>query len=176
MARYGRKDWLEQGLHKLVAEGVEALTIETMCQQMGVTKGSFYHHFAHREAFLEALLQHWEEHYTSQFIAYSLEGAAPAEQLQRLIQLVVETHGTSETAIRAWAQHDPLARAYQERVDRRRLDFLYDRLLILTGDAARSQSLAQLLYVTLLGAQVMMPPLTSEELGRIYHLLNTAFF
>ena len=50
MTRHKREDWLEQGLAVLVQAGVEALTIDGMCQRLGVTKGSFYYHFQNREA------------------------------------------------------------------------------------------------------------------------------
>ena len=71
MARLKRTDLLEQGLQQLVEEGVDALTVDSICSLLGVTKGSFYHHFKNRQIFLEALLQFLEETYTSKFIEFS---------------------------------------------------------------------------------------------------------
>jgi AcrR family transcriptional regulator len=172
MSQLKREDWLERGLNLLAEESLEALTIDSLCQRFGVTKGSFYHHFKNRQAFLEALLQFWEETYTSSFIAYSLEGASPLEQLERLQELVVQNFATAEIAIRAWAQSDPLARTYQERVDRRRLDFLYDLQLKLHNKPDLARSMAHLQYATLIGSTQILPPLTSEDLQQMFLLVS----
>ena len=171
--RYNLSDWLEQGLQALTELGFEALTIDAMCARLKVTKGSFYHHFGNREAFLEALLQHWEAHYTQEFITYSEVGQTPAERLSRLHERVISTFGTEEVALRAWAQGDSLARTYQERVDQQRIDYLYRQYLALTGDEAYARSMAQMVYAILIGAQNVMPPYDREDLQAMYDLLET---
>ena len=172
MSQLKREDWLERGLNLLAEEGAEALTIDSLCQRFGVTKGSFYHHFKNRQAFLEALLQFWEESYTSKFIAYSLEGKSPLEQLERLHQIVVQSFGTAENVIRAWAQSDALARSYQERVDRRRLDYLYDLQLKLHNKPELARSMAHLQYATLIGSSQILPPLSAEDLQQMFLLVS----
>lgn len=172
MTRHKREDWLEQGLAVLVQAGVEALTIDGMCQRLGVTKGSFYHHFQNREAYLESLLQYWEDRYTSQFIAFSQTQERPAQQLRRLLTLVVETHGGEEASIRTWAKLSPMARAYQERVDQRRVAFLQQLLHSLGRSEEHSRLIANLLYVVLIGAQEIMPALSREDLQAVYTLLE----
>jgi AcrR family transcriptional regulator len=173
MPRYQRTDWLEHGLGVLAQHGVEMLTIETLCQALKVTKGSFYHHFAHREAFLEALLAYWEDHYTSAFITQSMEAATPTDRLQRLLHLVVQSHGTSENFIRAWAQTAPVAQAVQQRVDQRRIAFVRECLLGIRADAAWAHTTAHLLYTVMVGAAAVIPPLTRAELSAIYALLES---
>jgi len=172
MAHYHRNDWLEYGLTHLAEKGIEALTIDAMCSLLKVTKGSFYHHFTNREAYLEALLQHWEERFTKQFIEISQSGRTPQEQTAHLYRLVIETHGTSEVAIRSWAQVDPLAGTYQARVDQQRLDYLTQLQLALTGDETTAATMARMIYAILIGAQTIMPAYTREELAQVYDLLN----
>jgi AcrR family transcriptional regulator len=172
MARTTRTDWLEQGLNLLVQQGIEAVTIDAMCQLMKVTKGSFYHHFESQPAFLEALLQHWEEHYTTRFITESLLGGTPMEQLRRLSAQVIEAHSASEAVIRAWALTSPLARAYQERVDARRLAHLRDLWMQIVQDEQRAATIANLMYSIVIGAQSMLPPITTEGLTQIFSLLE----
>jgi AcrR family transcriptional regulator len=172
MSQLKREDWLERGLNLLAEAGSEALTIDSLCQRFGVTKGSFYHHFKNRQAFLEALFQFWEENYTSKYIAYSLEGESPLEQLERLQAMVLQNFGTAEIAIRAWAQSDPLARTYQERVDRRRLEYLYDLQLKLHNKPELARSMAHLQYATLIGSTQILPPLTAEDLQQMYLLVS----
>lgn len=166
--RVQKNDWLERGLEVLAREGLNAVTIEAMCHLLGVTKGSFYHHFANRDAFLEALLQHWEAHYTMAFIHYSEMGNSPTEQLERLMKIVVRNHDDSEVAIRVWAQNNPLARAYQERVDQKRMGYLEQLLRRLGQSASVARTRAQMLYTLLIGAQVILPPLTRDELRAMY--------
>jgi AcrR family transcriptional regulator len=175
MARYTRTDWLEQGLDLLVRQGIEAVTIDAMCQLMKVTKGSFYHHFASQPVFLEALLQHWEEHYTTRFITESLAGATPMQQLRRLSVQVIEAHGSAEAVIRAWALTSPLARTYQERVDARRLAHLRDLWAQILKDETQAATVANLMYSIVIGSQSMLPPVTSEELTQIFRLLEHFF-
>jgi AcrR family transcriptional regulator len=173
MTRYTRHDWLVNALDILGRNGVDAVTIDAMCQHLSVTKGSFYHHFQNHEAFLEALLQYWEERYTTEFIDISQATDDPLEQLNRLNKLVIETHNTSETSIRAWAKVDALARSYQEKVDQRRLEFLRTLHQRLGRTEQEAAVLANLVYAILIGAQEMIPPLTQEELQAIYALLGT---
>lgn len=172
MARLQREDWLEQGLFTLAEQGVDALTIEAMCKLMKVTKGSFYHHFKNREAFLEAILIFWEDKYTQQFITFSQEGLTPQERLERLHQLVLESYGSYEVNIRAWAQVDPLARNYQERVDQQRLNFLYEIQQGLYENDETARTMAHLQYTTLIGSAQMMPALTQSDLETMYRLLT----
>jgi AcrR family transcriptional regulator len=172
MARYTRTDWLEQGLNLLVQQGVSAVTIDVLCQIMKVTKGSFYHHFESQPAFLEALLQHWEEHYTTRFITESLAGETPTEQLQRLSTQVIEAHSSSEAVIRAWALTSPMARTYLERVDARRLAYLHEVWLQIVKDEQRAATIANLMYSIVIGAQSMLPPVTTEGLTQMFNLLE----
>jgi len=175
MARTTRTDWLERGLNLLVQQGLSAVTIDAMCQLMTVTKGSFYHHFESQPAFLEALLQHWEEHYTTRFITESLVGGTPMEQLQRLSAQVIAAHGASEAVIRAWALTSPVARTYQERVDARRLAYLRDVWMQIVQDEQRAATIANLMYSIVIGAQSMLPPVTTEGLTQMFSLLEHFF-
>ena len=65
-------DWLDQGLKTLSESGFTALKAEPLAKAMGVSRGSFYWHFADVGAFHSALLKRWREVATEQIIA-SLE-------------------------------------------------------------------------------------------------------
>ncbi len=172
MPRLNREEWLKEGILLLVKHGLDSLTIDFMCQHLNVTKGSFYHHFKNRDVFLEALLDYWETQYTLKFIEISQAEGDPLAQMQKLNDLVLNAHGTQETIIRAWAQSDPLARIYQERVDQRRLGFIRDLYLQLTSDEELAHTLAQLIYATLIGAQNIIPAATTLELKRMFRLIE----
>jgi AcrR family transcriptional regulator len=53
-----------------------------LAKQLGATKGSFYWHFANREALVEAALAEWEQSHTAAVIA-EIE-ASSDEPLQQL--------------------------------------------------------------------------------------------
>ena len=69
------KDWLDQGLKTLAESGFTALKAEPLAKAMGVSRGSFYWHFADIGAFHAAILKHWREIAAEQIIA-NLEAAS----------------------------------------------------------------------------------------------------
>ena len=55
-----RNDYFEAGLDLLAEGGVQAQTIANLCERLGITKGSFYHHFSSLGDFRAQLLGYWE--------------------------------------------------------------------------------------------------------------------
>ncbi|MGF1533015.1 MAG: TetR/AcrR family transcriptional regulator [Bernardetiaceae bacterium] len=53
-----QKIWIEAGYQMVAYQGVQMLKVEPLAQTVGVSKSSFYHHFADMEVFWEALLGH----------------------------------------------------------------------------------------------------------------------
>lgn len=168
-SRWSREDWLREGLSVLVSgEGEKELRIDRMCKRLGVTKGSFYHHFSNRSAFLEAIVGFWEELYTSQYIALSEEGGTAEEKLQRLLDLVVETFGPEELKLRSWGVEEPLVGEALRRVDERRLRYLAGLGRELLGSEQEGQRLAHLLYTTLLGTECLFPLVNQNDLREMF--------
>ena len=52
-----RAVWIDLGYGIFAREGYQALKIERLANKMGISKSSFYHHFADREIFIHALLE-----------------------------------------------------------------------------------------------------------------------
>ena len=75
-----REDWFAQGVRALREGGVEAVRVEPLARSLGVTKGSFYWHFADRPALLEALLALWERE-TAEVVTEAARAATPAQRL-----------------------------------------------------------------------------------------------
>ncbi|MEM9955527.1 MAG: TetR/AcrR family transcriptional regulator [Chloroflexota bacterium] len=171
MARLKRDDWLHAGLMTLAEHGVETLTIDGMCEQLNVTKGSFYHHFKSRDAYLEAILTYWEDQYTQEFINISEQGLTAVEKLGRLQDLVLSSYGSNEVNIRAWAQTDSMAREYQMRVDEKRLTYLYQVQKELHSNDEIAMGMAHLIYTTLIGSSQIIPALEQSDLEMMYRLL-----
>ena len=54
--RLTRQGWIDAAIRQLVEAGIGAVSVEQLATRLGVTRGSFYHHFADREE-LRAMLK-----------------------------------------------------------------------------------------------------------------------
>ena len=63
-----RTEWLDAGLELLADEGAPAVTIERLTGKLGVTKGSYYHHFKGAAGYRTALLEYFEAQFTTRLI------------------------------------------------------------------------------------------------------------
>jgi AcrR family transcriptional regulator len=168
------KDWLDQGLKTLAISGFTALKAEPLAKAMGVSRGSFYWHFADIGAYHAAILKHWREVAAEQIIA-NLEAAADHDNpLALLLRRTFSSKLALERAVRSWATVDSVARTAVQATDRRRLGYV-ERLFERSGlssDVARSR--AQIFYWAFLGYALSDKPLPRakqqavlEELLRI---------
>jgi AcrR family transcriptional regulator len=114
-------DWLEAGYALIAEEGVRALKIERLCQQVGATRGSFYWHFEDIGSYREALVASWNSFLEQDRDSLaSLDELPPRERLSKMMdQLVNSQHWVLERAMREWARSDPTAAANVRAADRR---------------------------------------------------------
>ena len=153
------KDWLDQGLKTLARHGFTALKAEPLAKAMGVSRGSFYWHFADVEAFHAAILKHWREVAVERIIADVEAEAGNDTPLERLLRRVFGERVALENAVRSWATVDPAARTAVQAIDRRRLSYV-ERLLRAAGLAPRAaRARAQILYWAFLGFALSDVPL-----------------
>lgn len=157
-------DWCDAGLALLRDEGITAVTIDRLCELLGCTKGSFYHHFRDIAAFHEALLQRWEETLTGRPIAQAAVGRTAQQRLARLDAAVIQLDHALDLAMRAWALRDPRARDAMARVDARRLDYLTG--LLTEAGVPQPRARAQLEYAAFVGAQQLGAVLSREAAAR----------
>lgn len=155
-------DWIKQGLKALGKNGFTALKADPLAKAMGVSRGSFYWHFADLGAFHAAVLKRWREIAAEQIIA-DVE-AAGDEPLQALLQRSFAARLDLERAVRNWAAFDAAAQGAVRAIDRRRLDYI-DGLLEQRGLApANAQARAQILYWTFLGFALSGAPVPAARL------------
>jgi AcrR family transcriptional regulator len=176
VTRTSRDHWIEEGFRILSEEGDGALTVDALCERLDRSKGSFYHHFGGREAFVEALLGTWERRVTDRVIAIG-QGEAPVEDRLRTLNREASELRIArlERAIRGWAAREPQAKRVQDRVDRRRLAFLEELCAERMGPGEAATRLARVLQLTFVGAQHLDPPLEGEELYRTFRFLEPLF-
>ncbi len=153
------KDWLDQGLKTLTKNGFTALKAEPLARAMGVSRGSFYWHFADIAAFHAAILRHWREVAAEEIIANLETASGHDNPLALLLRQAFGGRLALENAVRIWATADPAARAAVQAIDRRRLDYL-EKLLRdsgLAADVARARE--QILYWAFIGFAMSDKPL-----------------
>ena len=153
------QDWLDQGLRTLARSGFTALKAEPLAKAMGVSRGSFYWHFADIGAYRTAILKHWREVAAEQIIA-NLEAASKDDNpLLLLLRRSFSSKPALESAVRTWATLDPAARSAVQATDRRRLSYvesLFERSGVSPG-VARAR--AQIFYWAFLGFALSDKPL-----------------
>ena len=159
--------------------GVGAVRVERLAADVGVTKGSFYHHFRDRGALLEALLEFWSREMTDaefERIQGLRGGDAGRELRARLLALAEDVlergMGRYDPAIRAWARSDRKVAAAVAQVDRRRVRALAGLFEEGGFSAAQTRTRARIFYALLLGEpQVRAPLREAGELERMVEIL-----
>ena len=173
-----RDRWLDAGIELLAAEGPSAVRIDRLARRVGLSKGSFFHHFAGAAAFKTALLARLETAAAEVWSASAerLSTATPRELLVELTDAV----GTSDlvvwrpevqVAVRSWALQDAEVGATQARIDRAALDLLESvwRGIGLDPESARVHAL--LPYLIMVGAGMSTTPIERSELHGVYQLI-----
>ena len=159
-------DWITQGLKALAKSGFTALKADPLAKAMGVSRGSFYWHFADLGAFHAAILKRWREIAAEQIIA-DVEAGSEGEPLRALLRRSFGARLDLERAVRNWAAFDPAAQAAVRAIDRRRLDYIEGLLEKHGFTSAVAQARAQILYWTFLGfalSNTLLPPARLEAL------------
>lgn len=154
-ARIGPDDWVRAGLIVLARDGIDAVRVEPLAERLGVTKGSFYWHFKDRAALHAAMLSAWRQSSTGEIIQL-VEGEKPDVRLRlaRLIELATSNDKAAglETAMRAWAQHDPEANKILASVDGERLEYVAELLRGVGMDRSTAAVRARIVYLVLIGS------------------------
>lgn len=124
--RLSRRNWLDAALDLLHNDGINSVTVEALAKQLGITRGSFYHHFKDRKDLSNEMLEYWKRKWTVEIrdtvAALGLDGMQSLVALGNLIKHR-EAAGY-DVAVRAWAVHDEHAKELVREADKTRLDFI----------------------------------------------------
>ncbi len=115
-----RMDWIDAAHDALVEEGIEGVRIDRLCRALGVTKGSFYHHFDGRDALLAAVADEWARERPRVVMDAARDlSDDPFERLVHFIRLTDDLDlGRHHEAMRTWGAVDARAAAAVREVDR----------------------------------------------------------
>lgn len=153
MERLAADDYFEAALAVLGEAGSEALTINALCQRLGITKGSFYHHFGGMPAFVTALLEYWEREYSDRLVDASRAITDADARVDALREVAVHLPHATEAALRAWGTSHPEVAATVERVDKRRERHLTDAVAAAGVARPRARVLGRMGMTLLVGVQ-----------------------
>ncbi|MEM0911793.1 MAG: TetR/AcrR family transcriptional regulator [Pseudomonadota bacterium] len=162
-----KNDWLMFALNVLKEKGPEHIKIEPLCTLKGVTKGSFYHHFKSRAAFIDALMSFWYEKMTVDFIKQANTASTPLEKLEKLDSVILKNHFGAETHIRAWALKEPIIHDYLVKIDRERQAYLTECYVEMGLSNDTASDLALMAYANFLGMQQIRPTPSIERVLRV---------
>lgn len=124
--RYDRNAWLEAAVRVLTREGQAQLRIDSLAAELGVTKGSFYHHFRNREDFVEKIIDFWSAAFTD-YVVETIDAmdAPPRDRLLKLTEMI-EAEGLAryDFAFRSWAAQNAKVAEKVREVDEKRFAYI----------------------------------------------------
>jgi AcrR family transcriptional regulator len=159
--RTPRSRWIEQGLAVLAARGPEAVRVEVLAAELGVTKGGFYGQFADRGELLEAMLDSWERESVDDVV----DQVGGADVRTRIVEAGVRTFADRlrpiDLAVRDWARRDPAVAQRLRRVDDRRLAFLREQFAAAGAGPVEAEARGLLAFCLAIGHDLLAAELVS---------------
>jgi D-alanyl-D-alanine carboxypeptidase len=146
-----KTDWIARGLLAFRAGGVDAVSVERLARELGVTKGSFYWHFKDRDALLHELLALWRDE-TRQLIAAARRARTPRNRVLRFFAEVARTRGQlPDLEFFAWARRSKAVARFATAVEQERIGFLWEQLRAGGLPGREAAFRAEAAYLTTLG-------------------------
>ena len=152
--RTSRASWTEEGLRALAAGGPDAVRVEVLAKELGVTKGGFYGSFADRDALLEAMLDTWERESTDDVLdRVEREGGDPRTRIERAGVLTFSDDRLLpiDLAVRDWARRDEAVAVRLRRVDNRRMALLREMISTFCPDPDEVEARSLLAFCVAIG-------------------------
>jgi len=166
------QDYFDAGMELLAHGGVGSVTIARLCAALGVTKGSFYHHFRGVDDFTTQLLTHWATERQRQVLVAADAIADPMLRLDVLREFAVALHHEAEVAIRAWSRTDSAAWSVREKVDAARAHTVAEAYREIGVPADTAQMLGRLGVAVLVGSQHRSEVTDRDALRELYIRLH----
>jgi AcrR family transcriptional regulator len=163
--RLNRQDWIDSALELLTEAGIGAVSIDRLANRLGVTRGSFYHHFSDRTDLLRDLLDYWAKRWTydvrDQIANLGLDASTTLLALMRAIRS--NKAADFDAPFRAWALHDPMAREVVSQVDETRLAFIRSQFEAIGFEGLEAENRARLMLYYEAAAPAMFCEQTRKQ-------------
>lgn len=125
--RLTRADWLDKALRVLIESGIDSVRITRLADLLGVTRGSFYWHFADRGQLLAAMLKVWEQSNTASIIRAATTPGTLEDRVLALFMCWIDPglfDPRLDFAVRDWARGDAELQRNIAMSDQQRMDAL----------------------------------------------------
>jgi AcrR family transcriptional regulator len=170
-------DWIDGGLDLLASEGVTAIRIPRLCQELGVTKGSFYWHFDDIGQLMEAMAGRWSSVQAEVVRAVGEIDSLPiGDRLERMAMLLIDEQRLAvELTVREWARDDEQVDAAIQALDRRVFEVVRNALLGTGFDESEARVRAGALVYAGIGfihGRRSLPTPTTAELRAVFDVLT----
>jgi AcrR family transcriptional regulator len=150
--RLSRDDWIVEATEVLASHGLSAVAVEPLAERLGVTKGSFYAHFANRDELVGAVMERWKALDTDEVIAALEDVADPRARLTRFLEFGFERHGWGRVFAALCARAaDPAVGPVMSEARTIRVTYLEKALRELGLTRAQAHDRANLIYATYVG-------------------------
>ena len=169
-----REAYFGEAVAILDSEGFDALCVRSIVERLGVTKGSFYHHFKNWDDFVLGFLDAWEDDQTDRIISLAEQTGTPAERTESFRRLAARIPHATEAALRAWSQKNTFVNTALRRVDRRRHSFCARMFTQLVGDETQGELFAWSAMAIMVGAQQMLENPTEDKVYEMFGVVQTA--
>jgi AcrR family transcriptional regulator len=146
-----------------------------MTEYAGKTRGSFYHHFESRDAFLEALIEDWQASSLTALSERLQKAEGPDAQRAIMRKVSMEWDGSFERELRYLAAQEPSVAQLLAKVDELRIQGLASMIRLLRPDVEDADALAFVQYASVVGGQMLLKSGDDPRIPAIWKVGNQLF-
>ena len=144
-------DWIRAAFARLAAEGIEAVRIELLARDLGVSKGSFYWHFQDREELLAKMFERWEKD-ENDWLDETVITPKAAARWARFVHHCTDLQlARLESAMRTWSRRDERIAARISAIEKKRIAHIASVLRAIGFVAPAAESWAEITLLVYLG-------------------------
>jgi AcrR family transcriptional regulator len=154
-----RTAWLKAAANAVADEGINGTRILPLSKRLGVTRGSFYWHYADHADFVRAFIVYWRDQQLRAIDNFRSPSPDPIKSYAHLLEVALNDSVPElrrlkvEFALRGYARRDAFAAKAVSEVDRARTDLLLPLVRAIANSDEDARSLSQLLLIQISGAQ-----------------------
>jgi AcrR family transcriptional regulator len=161
----GQAEWIRAAVAAMSRGGAEAVRVEALARDLGLTKGSFYWHFKDRPALLDAVLDAWAQEARARLDAAAAYETASDRLVAVFRSLARGGDAVTDAEVFAWARRERSVAERVAAIERERVAFIKQQLSEMGAslvDAHRRAEAAYLAAIAWLERSARTPWMKSD--------------